>query len=206
LTDYVTELNRSNPDSPRLFRAFQDAALTYNRLLNAKDAASRAYELSPTPGHRRRLDRALAKTEAALLRRETLRVAYQNSNQGQSSTSLVQTLSPAHKASSDRGSKLQISSSPALSRALWSDSRQLPGGPTGGDLSVRSSTEASRMGSSTVPALSATSAMRRSRGAGAPDRGGRDEHFVGVGDMAALLTLPGGAAVRCMANATSGLC
>ena len=108
LTNYVTELNRSNPDSQRLFRAFQDAALAYNRLLSAGESASRAYELSPTRGHRRRLDRARAKTEGALLRRETLRVAYQNSNQGQSSTSLVQTLSPAQKASSDRASKLQI--------------------------------------------------------------------------------------------------
>jgi len=108
LIDYVTELNRSNPDSQRLLRAFQDAALTYNRLLHAKDAAARAYDISATAAHQRRLNRAGAKTEAALLRRETLRVAYQNSTQGQSSTSLVQTLSPAEKASSDRGSKLQI--------------------------------------------------------------------------------------------------
>ena len=108
LIDYVTELNRSNPDSQRLLRAFQDAALTYNRLLDAKDSAARAYDISPTAAHQRRLNRAGAKTEAALLRRETLRVAYQNSTQGQSSTSLVQTLSPAEKASSDRGSRLQI--------------------------------------------------------------------------------------------------
>jgi capsular polysaccharide biosynthesis protein len=108
LTDYVTELNRSNPDSQRLFRAFQGAALAYNRLVDARESASRAYDLNPTKSRRRRLDRARAKADGALLRRETLRVAYQNSNQGQSSTSLVQTLSPAQEASSDRGPKLQI--------------------------------------------------------------------------------------------------
>ena len=108
LEEYVTNLNRSNPDSQRLFKLFQDAALQYSRLQGAEAAAAGDYDVHPTSANREALDKARAEAEGALLRRETLRLSYQNSRQGQSSTSLVQVLSPAQEASSDRGTKLQI--------------------------------------------------------------------------------------------------
>lgn len=108
LNTYITDLNRSNPDSQRLFRDFQAAALAYSQLKTAETMAERAYERLDTRSNRRRLDRARARSEGALLRRETLRLAYQGSRQGQSRTSLIQTLSPARGASSDQASKLQI--------------------------------------------------------------------------------------------------
>jgi len=108
LTRYVTELNRSNPDSQRLFGLFQDAAVRYSRLQTAEDRISQEYDKNPSSTNQRRLDQARAATEGALLQRETLRGSYQTSRQGQSSTSLVQILSPAQEASSDRTTKLEI--------------------------------------------------------------------------------------------------
>jgi len=108
LKRYITKLNRSNPDSQRLFQLFQDAALRYNRLQSATARAAVAYDRVPTSATRRRLNSARAESEGARLRRETLRQAYVTSQQGQSSTSLVQTLSLAQEASSDRSAQLQI--------------------------------------------------------------------------------------------------
>jgi hypothetical protein len=48
LTSYVTELNRSNPDSQRLFRAFQEAALRYQGRQGAEASAARAYGRRPS--------------------------------------------------------------------------------------------------------------------------------------------------------------
>lgn len=108
LISYLTSLNRSNPDSPRLFRNFTTAALDVQRRARVTARLDRAAINSPTPGNRAAADQAHASLEAAVLYRETERALYQSSQQGQSSTSLVQVLARATTASSDRSSRLEL--------------------------------------------------------------------------------------------------
>ena len=103
LIKYVQELNRANPDSVRLFDQFQEASAEYARRMRAERM------LKAQLGRSTGVAEAVGATEAALLRRETLRTAYLTSQQGQAQTSLIQRLALASDADSDRLRWLQIS-------------------------------------------------------------------------------------------------
>jgi capsular polysaccharide biosynthesis protein len=108
LISYVTKLNSTNPDVPRLYARFQDAALDYAHKLRAQQQLQARTGRSGGTAAGAAIDRAVAATDAALLRREALRQAYQATQIGQSSTSLVQVLAPASFASSDRTSIFEL--------------------------------------------------------------------------------------------------
>jgi hypothetical protein len=108
LVDYTTKLNRSNPDSPRLFKRFQRASLKLNRLREREGRLKGVVGGSPTAANREALAKAQTRSEAASLEAVTERTAYSFSRQSQSATSLVQVLTKPAKASSDRATVLQL--------------------------------------------------------------------------------------------------
>jgi hypothetical protein len=103
LIRYVTRLNRSNPDSVRLLRAFERASL---RLRNAREvrAEARASTLSAPSKSLDNLDAGVAK---AALEVKTLKGLYEASQEGQAATEVIQVLSPASSAHSDSRAFLQ---------------------------------------------------------------------------------------------------
>lgn len=84
LIHYAAELNRHNPDSARLYAQYKAAIVA------------------------RRLARTPAERKAASLRVEALARAYTASVQGQVATQLIQVISPATEAVSDRRSRFII--------------------------------------------------------------------------------------------------
>lgn len=108
LLNYIIGLNRSNPDSGRLFDQFHDAALLVQQRANKRNRLQASFDRKPSPATRRALDAATAAADSATLRRDSVRSLYQTSVQGQSTTSLVQVLAPAAQATSDRGPRLQL--------------------------------------------------------------------------------------------------
>ena len=108
LITYLTNLNRVNPDSQRLFEQFQAAALDVHKRSDISKRLEAALGSNPNSASRSAANQALATLDAAILRRETLRSVYQSSQGGQSSTSLVQILARATNARSDRGTRLQL--------------------------------------------------------------------------------------------------
>jgi capsular polysaccharide biosynthesis protein len=108
LAAYVTKLNRSNPDSARLLKAYKEANLALNRR-RAEEAIRREKAAAKeTAATRDALVKAQTRTQTADLRAETLRTAYQASQQAQSATALLQVMSRPSSASSDRWSVLQL--------------------------------------------------------------------------------------------------
>jgi capsular polysaccharide biosynthesis protein len=105
LMAYVTKLNRSNPDSKRLFVKY-GAAASERRHAEAKlkVAEEEAGETKTSPAVVARK----AKLEVATLRAEALGSAYKSSVQSQTATELIQVISPATEASSDRRSTFVI--------------------------------------------------------------------------------------------------
>jgi hypothetical protein len=103
LTDYVTRLNRSNPDSARLLRAFERASL---RLESARQARDAARSSMPSAGSET-LDELNARVAKAELEVKTLNGLYQASQEGQAATDVIQVLSPASSAYSDSRAYLQ---------------------------------------------------------------------------------------------------
>lgn len=99
LIAYVTRLNRSNPDSARLLRAFERASI---RLRIAREA--RASRSSARSGSLDELDAAVAKAELEV---KTLSGLYRASQEGQAATEVIQVLSPASSAESDSRAVLQ---------------------------------------------------------------------------------------------------
>jgi capsular polysaccharide biosynthesis protein len=105
---YLGDLNRSNPDGDRLFKRFRDAAVEVERSATARAALRRADHNVQSSASRSAAAQGEADYQAAVLRRETLRSVYQNSQQSQATTQLVQVLSRATRAVSDRSSRLQL--------------------------------------------------------------------------------------------------
>jgi uncharacterized protein involved in exopolysaccharide biosynthesis len=108
LVGYITKLNRTNPDTPRLLRAFRRANLRQNRRRAEEERLEEAAALIPTAATREAAARAQTRTETAELEADTLSTAYQASRQSQAATSLVQVLSRPSEATSDRWSVLQL--------------------------------------------------------------------------------------------------
>jgi hypothetical protein len=103
LTDYVTRLNRSNPDSARLLRQFERASLRLEMARQARDAA----QASMASAGSETLDELNARVAKAQLEVKTLNGLYQASQEGQAATDVIQVLSPANSAYSDSRAFLQ---------------------------------------------------------------------------------------------------
>jgi uncharacterized protein involved in exopolysaccharide biosynthesis len=108
LVAYTTQLNRSNPDSPRLLKRFRDAATVLLRARARADGLQRANQRAPTADRRRRLQRARVDVQVAQLRADTAKVAYDTSTRSQAATALVQVMQRARDATSDRSRYTQF--------------------------------------------------------------------------------------------------
>jgi uncharacterized protein involved in exopolysaccharide biosynthesis len=108
LVAYTTRLNRSNPDSARLFRRFNAAALKLNRLSDRQQRLTRAVNAGNSGASRDALAQLRTQVQAATLDVDTLRTAYESSRSSQAATELVQVLTRPATAASDRWSVLQL--------------------------------------------------------------------------------------------------
>lgn len=108
LIEYATEVARSNPDAKRLLRKYRQASLTLNRAQLAYQDVRRSLRSEDTPQVRVAFARAKAARDAARLRASSLEEAYAEAQSGLSNTELIQLLSRAKSADSDRDDKLQI--------------------------------------------------------------------------------------------------
>lgn len=129
LVDYVTRLNSSNPNGRRLIAEFNEAARDLTRARARQDRLQAQLAANPSETTRTALAQATADVETAQLRRETLRSLYKDSQQGQLSIDVLQVLSPATNATSDRRSVLQLllflalvaGALAAVALAVWRD-------------------------------------------------------------------------------------
>jgi uncharacterized protein involved in exopolysaccharide biosynthesis len=108
LIQYTAKLNQSNPDSARLYRRYK-AAILHRKLAKQQlnvargDAAAR-----PSPAAEEEVDVARSEVEGSSLQVEALAKAYTASIQSQVATQLIQVISPATEASSDKRSTFMI--------------------------------------------------------------------------------------------------
>jgi capsular polysaccharide biosynthesis protein len=108
LVGYTTALNRSNPDAARLLRRFREMSAEVIRLKSLVDSLRRRQVDTPRRATRKRLNEERVNLEVAQLRFTTVRNAYDAATRSQASTQLVQMLTPASSASSNRSSRLQF--------------------------------------------------------------------------------------------------
>ncbi len=108
LVRYAAELNQSDPDSKRLLDLFGKAAIkrqvASQNLQRVEDEAGQ----EPNAGEAEAIGRAKGELEAAEVKAKALGAAYTTSVQSQASTELIQIISPAAEASSDKRSHLLI--------------------------------------------------------------------------------------------------
>lgn len=108
LIRYAARLNQSNPDSTRLYDEYQDAIVARRQAKLQLSGAVADAEAQPTASAQDGVDTALAEVEAASLRVDAVGKAYTASVQSQAATQLIQVVSPATEASSDRASTFLI--------------------------------------------------------------------------------------------------
>jgi capsular polysaccharide biosynthesis protein len=108
LVSYTTRLNRSTQDSKRLLRGYAAAALELSRA--EARVADLKQEVKDTESSlaKSRLIQAESAQRSATLKSDSLANAYTSSQQGLGSTKLVQKLTEATGASSDRMQVLQL--------------------------------------------------------------------------------------------------
>lgn len=108
LIRYAARLNRDDPDSRRLYRQYRAANRERQASIRVRDDARAEAEARPSPAAADRVTAAQADVEADALRVDALETAYTASVQSQTATDLVQVISPATDAQSDRRSFLMI--------------------------------------------------------------------------------------------------
>jgi uncharacterized protein involved in exopolysaccharide biosynthesis len=108
LVAYTTALNRSNPDTSRLLGRFTDASRDVVKQRAELSRLRRSYDADPTDEKRAEMQATEVKLRVAQLQQETLHQAYNTSMQSQASSSLVQSIERATKASNDRSRYLQF--------------------------------------------------------------------------------------------------
>jgi capsular polysaccharide biosynthesis protein len=108
LVGYTTALNRSNPDADRLIGEYRDTSAEVVRLQTLVNRLSRKQVNNPTPENRLELNKQKVNLQVATLKNTTVRNAYTGATQSQAATQLVQMLTPATGASSNRSSRLQF--------------------------------------------------------------------------------------------------
>jgi uncharacterized protein involved in exopolysaccharide biosynthesis len=108
LVGYTTALNRSNPDADRLLRLFRTHSAEVVRLQARVATLGRRQVNTPSPKTRLLLNQERVNLEVAQLELTTVRNAYDAATRSEASTQLVQMLTPAAVASSNRSSRLQF--------------------------------------------------------------------------------------------------
>lgn len=108
LIRYQTELNRDDPDSTRLYAKYRQAVTKEKRAERKLETTEEELEDRPIPPVEDQLERQRAELAAASLRAGALSKAYTASVQGQVATDLIQVISPANDAVSDRRSTFII--------------------------------------------------------------------------------------------------
>jgi capsular polysaccharide biosynthesis protein len=108
LVGYTTALNRSNPDADRLLRQFKTNSAEVVRLRARVGTLRRRQVNTPSARTRSLLNQEQVNLEVAQLRLTTVRSAYDAATSSQASTQLVQMLTPASSASSNRSRRLQL--------------------------------------------------------------------------------------------------
>jgi uncharacterized protein involved in exopolysaccharide biosynthesis len=106
---YTRQLNRQRARPGRLLRRYRDAARELDALGARRERARAALADADTASARAHLSDASAAFDAANLRKQTVGVAYrQASQQGLAASSLVQVLTPALEATSDRRRTVEL--------------------------------------------------------------------------------------------------
>lgn len=108
LIRYAANLNQSNPDSVRLYRTYKAAILDRKLAKQQLNIARGDAQARPSPKTEEEVDAARSEVEASSLRVEALAKAYTASIQSQVATQLIQVISPATEASSDKRSTFMI--------------------------------------------------------------------------------------------------
>ncbi len=108
LIRYAARLNQNNPDSTRLLDQFKTASVVTKLAKQELHSAVEDAGEEPTTSAEVGVARAQSGYDAAKLRVGALEKAYTASVQGQVATQLVQVISPATTAASDRSSVLLI--------------------------------------------------------------------------------------------------
>jgi capsular polysaccharide biosynthesis protein len=108
LVAFTTQLNRSNPDAARMLGQFRATSSQVVRLRTRVGTLRRRQRNAPSRANRRRLDQARVDLDVAELRLSTVRAAYNAATSTQASTQLVQMLTPASAATSNRSRRIQF--------------------------------------------------------------------------------------------------
>jgi capsular polysaccharide biosynthesis protein len=108
LVRYTAKLSQSDPDSKRLYAMYEKAAVSLQRAKLKRERAEEDAGSPPSAAEEDAVATAQAKVEAAATRAKALEAAYTLSVQSQASTELIQILSPASEATSDKRSYLMI--------------------------------------------------------------------------------------------------
>jgi capsular polysaccharide biosynthesis protein len=102
LVGYAAKLNQSDPDSKRLYGMYEKATVSLQRAKLKREHAEEDAGSPPSAAEEEEIATAQAKVEAASTRAKALEDAYTLSVQSQASTELIQVLSPASEAHSDK--------------------------------------------------------------------------------------------------------
>jgi uncharacterized protein involved in exopolysaccharide biosynthesis len=108
LIHYAAQLNQNNPDTNRLYRQYKAAFLQRKLAKQQLNIARADAGIRPIPKAEEEVDSARSEVEAASLRVDAFGKAYTASVQSQVATQLIQVISPATEASSDRRSTFMI--------------------------------------------------------------------------------------------------
>jgi capsular polysaccharide biosynthesis protein len=108
LIRYAARLNQDNPDSLRLYRQYKEAIVDRKLAQQQLGVAATEAKAGSTPSAEEELDSARSEVKAASLRVDALGKAYTASVQSQVATQLIQVISPATEATSDRRSTFMI--------------------------------------------------------------------------------------------------
>jgi hypothetical protein len=108
LEAYVASLSKPGARSEQVFTEFRRASVEYQAALAAKDLAERRLGPDPSDAARANVTRLRGEADAALLRVEGLRENYLKSLNARNAAPGVQQLTRAVGATSDQGSKLQL--------------------------------------------------------------------------------------------------
>lgn len=108
LAEHVNgQVNSERADDAAVKR-YEKVSTEWRQALEARARATSNYRNDPTPTNRVVLNRAAAAVDVAELRREALRLEYQNTGQSSANAPTLEAFSPANAATSDRSSTLQI--------------------------------------------------------------------------------------------------
>jgi len=104
LMRYAAKLNETRPDTDRLYDRYREALIDRKQAKQQLNAAREDAAERETPAAEEEVNVARAEVEAASLRADAIGQAYTLSVQGETSTRLIQVISPATSAVSDRRS------------------------------------------------------------------------------------------------------